>query len=82
MSTEKIYKAVLKTALMFHSHAPIKTHLDIGSGSGELIRMLGSKLGVRSSACDYTEELSGDSRPESGQGEFESWGAPLSGQLI
>ncbi len=57
MSTEKIYRAVLKTALIFHSHTPIKTHLDIGSGSGELIRMLGLKLGVSSSACDYTEAL-------------------------
>ena len=57
MSTEKIYQAVLKAASGFHSNGPIKTHLDIGSGSGELIRLLNEKLGVKSSACDYTEEL-------------------------
>jgi ubiquinone/menaquinone biosynthesis C-methylase UbiE len=35
-------------------------HLDIGSGTGELIRLLGTTGShVRSSACDYTDSLMG-----------------------
>lgn len=32
-------------------------HLDIGSGHGDLIRLLRSRFDVRSSACDYTDSL-------------------------
>jgi ubiquinone/menaquinone biosynthesis C-methylase UbiE len=57
MSTEKIYKAVLKAALESHSEKPVKTHLDIGAGSGRLIELFQENLGVESRCCDYTHTL-------------------------
>ncbi len=32
-------------------------HLDVGSGSGELIRLMKTKLNTRSSCCDYSRDL-------------------------
>ena len=57
MSTEKIYQAVLKAAVKAHAETPLKTHLDIGAGSGRLIQLFRENLGVASSACDYTDTL-------------------------
>jgi ubiquinone/menaquinone biosynthesis C-methylase UbiE len=57
VSTEKIYQAVLKVAVKAHAERPLKTHLDIGAGSGRLIQLFHENLGVRSWACDYTESL-------------------------
>jgi 2-polyprenyl-3-methyl-5-hydroxy-6-metoxy-1,4-benzoquinol methylase len=57
MSTEKIYQAVLKVARKTQSEHPLKTHLDIGAGTGRLIRLLHDELDLESSACDYTAEL-------------------------
>lgn len=57
MSTEKIYQAVLKVAVKSHSESPLKTHLDIGAGSGRLIQLFKENLGVASCACDYTDTL-------------------------
>jgi ubiquinone/menaquinone biosynthesis C-methylase UbiE len=57
MSTEKIYQAVLKVAVKSHAEGPLKTHLDIGAGSGRLIQLFHENLGVTSSACDYTDSL-------------------------
>jgi ubiquinone/menaquinone biosynthesis C-methylase UbiE len=57
MSTEKIYQAVLNVALKSHSEGPLKTHLDIGAGSGRLIQLFKENLGVASLACDYTDTL-------------------------
>jgi SAM-dependent methyltransferase len=57
MSTEKIYQAVLKVARKTQSEHPPKTHLDIGAGTGRLIRLLHDELDLESSACDYTDEL-------------------------
>jgi SAM-dependent methyltransferase len=57
MSTEKIYQAVLKVARKTQSEHPLKTHLDIGAGTGRLIRLLHDELDLESSACDYTDEL-------------------------
>ena len=57
MSTEKIYQAVLKAALKSHSEGPLKTHLDIGAGSGRLIELFKENLGLASLACDYTDTL-------------------------
>jgi ubiquinone/menaquinone biosynthesis C-methylase UbiE len=57
MSTEKIYQAVLKVALKSHSEGPLKTHLDIGAGSGRLIQLFKENMGLASCACDYTDTL-------------------------
>jgi ubiquinone/menaquinone biosynthesis C-methylase UbiE len=57
VSTEKIYQAVLKIAVKSHAESPLKTHLDIGAGSGRLIQLFHENLGVRSCACDYTDTL-------------------------
>jgi hypothetical protein len=35
----------------------LKTHLDIGAGSGRLIQLFHENLGVASCACDYTDTL-------------------------
>lgn len=57
MSTEQIYQSVLEAALRYHQVKPLRTHLDIGAGSGRLIRLFHENMGVRSSACDYTDSL-------------------------
>ena len=57
MSTEKIYQAVLNVAVKTHAETPLKTHLDIGAGSGRLIQLFHENLGVASFACDYKDTL-------------------------
>lgn len=54
MSTEAIYRVVLP---LLRSHLPPEgRHLDVGSGSGELIRRLRTGWKGASFACDYTCE--------------------------
>jgi SAM-dependent methyltransferase len=54
MSTEAIYRAVLP---LLRSHLPPDgRHLDVGSGSGELIRRLRAGWKGSSFSCDYTSE--------------------------
>ncbi|CAB4244471.1 2-polyprenyl-3-methyl-5-hydroxy-6-metoxy-1, 4-benzoquinol methylase [Methylacidimicrobium sp. AP8] len=54
MSTEAIYRAVLP---LLRSHLPADgRHLDVGSGSGELIRRLRAGWQGTSFGCDYTSE--------------------------
>jgi SAM-dependent methyltransferase len=57
MSTLPIYNAVLRIATNRHTKSHIKYHLDIGSGSGALIRVIQEAFQVESKACDYTEVL-------------------------
>ncbi len=57
MSTEKIYEAVSKAAEKCFQEVPFHDHLDIGAGSGRLIRVFREKFGTLSSACDYTDSL-------------------------
>lgn len=60
MSTEKIYNAVIKNLQNYHSNSSNNKvrHLDIGAGSGELIRKLKDKnINIISNACDYTDSL-------------------------
>lgn len=58
MSTEKIYRA---TILSLENNLPdtdTLKHLDIGSGTGELIKRLqGVRATITSDACDYTDSL-------------------------
>ena len=58
MSTDKIYRATIKQ-IMTHRGGSDKEllHLDIGSGSGELVKRLKEQVNTRASCCDYTDEL-------------------------
>ena len=59
MSTEHIYKATIEY-IEKSNPASVATleHLDIGAGSGELIRKLKeTRPGISCSACDYTDSL-------------------------
>jgi len=57
MSTTPIYTSVLRLAAPLHKKQPFRKHLDIGAGSGELIKALHSAFNLESKACDYTESL-------------------------
>ncbi len=57
VSTENIYTAVLDLVAGYHAQRPIKKHLDVGSGRGQLIKAMKDRFGVESSACDYTDTL-------------------------
>lgn len=57
MSTTPIYTSVLRLAAPLHKKQPFRKHLDIGAGSGELIKALHSAFSLESKACDYTESL-------------------------
>jgi ubiquinone/menaquinone biosynthesis C-methylase UbiE len=57
MSTEYIYQSVLRLASPLHRKHSFRQHLDIGAGSGSLIKAFQQKFQVESWACDYTESL-------------------------
>jgi ubiquinone/menaquinone biosynthesis C-methylase UbiE len=58
LGTEKIYRATIKAIEKFNPSTKTLNHLDIGAGTGELIRLLQeTKHGITSSACDYTDSL-------------------------
>ena len=57
MSTEKIYQAVLQAGRRCHRDSPFHDHLDIGAGSGRLIRLFHDEFATASRACDYTDKL-------------------------
>jgi len=57
MSTEKIYKATINQIKEYRNHRGAIQHLDIGSGSGDLIKLLRNQFNVKSKCCDYTDEL-------------------------
>jgi ubiquinone/menaquinone biosynthesis C-methylase UbiE len=58
MSTNEIYNATINQ-IMTHQREREREflHLDIGSGSGELVRLLKTQLNTKASCCDYTDEL-------------------------
>jgi len=58
MSTEKIYNATINQ-IMNRLREPEREllHLDIGSGSGDLVKLLKQRLNTKASCCDYTDEL-------------------------
>lgn len=56
LSTSPILDSAAGMVAELHSNFPA-AHLDIGSGHGDLIRLLRSRFDVRSSACDYTDSL-------------------------
>jgi ubiquinone/menaquinone biosynthesis C-methylase UbiE len=58
MSTEKIYNATINQIMNhFRERDGQFNHLDIGSGSGDLVKLLKKQLNTKSSCCDYTDEL-------------------------
>jgi len=58
LSTEKILLSVCEEACRcFADTTGTIRHLDLGSGNGELIKLIGSQLSTIPSACDYTKEL-------------------------
>ncbi len=56
LSTSTILEAAANMVARLHSKFPCK-HLDIGSGHGELIKLMRSRFDIQSSACDYTDSL-------------------------
>lgn len=56
LSTDKILNTVIKMITKKHGTFPAQ-HLDVGSGTGELIALLRSKLLIQSRAIDYTDKL-------------------------
>jgi ubiquinone/menaquinone biosynthesis C-methylase UbiE len=58
MSTEKIYNATLSQILNhIEERGNEKEYLDIGSGSGDLVKLLKKHINIKSSCCDYTDTL-------------------------
>lgn len=57
MSTAKIYEGVLRSVETCAGKDGFKSHLDIGAGNGQLINLFQERLGVQSSALDYTDTL-------------------------
>ena len=58
MSMEKIYKATINQ-IMTHQREKERELLllDIGSGSGDLVKFLKNQLNIKALCCDYTNEL-------------------------
>ncbi|MGB0579782.1 MAG: class I SAM-dependent methyltransferase [Limisphaerales bacterium] len=57
MSTHTIYDKVTEVIQACPDTPSFKSHLDIGSGRGELIGILQDKFGFESKAVDYTDEM-------------------------
>ena len=56
LSTSAILDSAVAMVERMHPALPAE-HLDIGSGHGDLIRLLRNRFDLRSSACDYTDSL-------------------------
>ncbi|NBR86652.1 MAG: class I SAM-dependent methyltransferase [Verrucomicrobia bacterium] len=57
MSTQNIYAAVLRLAEQRAASRPFRKHLDVGAGTGDLIRLMRERFKTDSAACDYTDQL-------------------------
>jgi len=58
MSTENIYNATLSQILNhIEERERERESLDIGSGSGDLVKLLKKHVNIKSSCCDYTDKL-------------------------
>jgi ubiquinone/menaquinone biosynthesis C-methylase UbiE len=57
LSTPAIHGAILR-AIENAAVSPLNgDHLDVGSGSGDLLALIAARYPIRSSACDYTDQL-------------------------
>jgi ubiquinone/menaquinone biosynthesis C-methylase UbiE len=62
MSTEKIYNATINQIMnnlreRERERERELLHLDIGSGAGDLVKLLKNHLNTKASCCDYTDKL-------------------------
>jgi ubiquinone/menaquinone biosynthesis C-methylase UbiE len=57
LSTSAIHQAVLRAVQELAPPGFTGEHLDVGSGTGELLRILARHYPLHSFACDYTDEL-------------------------
>ena len=57
LSTSAIHQAVLRAIGAAFSWNATGDHLDVGSGTGELLRLVRAHHPFRSFACDYTDKL-------------------------
>jgi ubiquinone/menaquinone biosynthesis C-methylase UbiE len=57
LSTSGIHQAVLRAIATAPSLPTSGDHLDVGSGTGELLRMVRAHYPFRSFGCDYTDKL-------------------------
>jgi ubiquinone/menaquinone biosynthesis C-methylase UbiE len=57
MSTENIYAAVMRLAEAHAQLHPLRRHLDVGAGNGQLIELFRRRFQTEASACDYTDQL-------------------------
>ena len=57
LSTSGIHQAVLRAIATAHALPTSGDHLDVGSGTGELLRLVREHYPFASFGCDYTEKL-------------------------
>lgn len=57
MSTQRIYETVLAVTARRAGGARGSRHLDVGAGTGTLVKLVRERFGTDSSACDYTDML-------------------------
>ena len=57
LSTSGIHKAVLRAIATSPALPTSGDHLDVGSGTGELLRLVRAHYPFRSFGCDYTDKL-------------------------
>ena len=57
LSTPVIQRAILSAIDRAVPHGLSGDYLDVGSGVGKLLRLVGPRYGLRCFACDYTREL-------------------------
>lgn len=57
LSTRRLHEAVLRVIAASNERGCTGEALDIGSGKGELVRIIRERFGLKTSACDYTESL-------------------------
>src|SRR5204863_9322341 len=57
LSTSRIHDAVLRAIATGPAMQSSGDHLDVGSGTGELLRLVRARYPFRSFGCDYTDKL-------------------------
>jgi SAM-dependent methyltransferase len=57
LSTPLLHRAVLDAVARASSNELRGDHLDVGSGTGDLLRLFAQRFPLRSFACDYTDRL-------------------------
>jgi 2-polyprenyl-3-methyl-5-hydroxy-6-metoxy-1,4-benzoquinol methylase len=57
LSTSKIHQGILRAIATAPGIASRGDHLDVGSGTGELLRLVRAHYPFRSFGCDYTDKL-------------------------